>query len=502
MPLGRPIPGSPHSVSVSLPTMRDVRRYEEKDPAVAAQIASGYPRFVIHAFVRQLTAELVREHRLAGRTLWLTSSARMADELADHLDIEDARIFTHGRLHGLSHSDDPDIAARAKLFLQHVGGFLSSRQAEDALAEMGLIAHAAPERHFAGDAATEVRRVLRQAFASARRAFDVGPADADLLLAPSGMNAIHAAFRAVSEVQAARGRTAWVQLGWLYLDTTALLKKFTPNPARDFLHVRDVADFAALERVFAEHGPRIAGLITEVPTNPLIRTADIAAVADLARRHDVRVVLDPSASSPFNVDVLDHADLVVNSLTKFAAGEGDVIAGAVVVNAAGPDAAALRAATARQLEPVYQRDLARLATEIGDTPALVERLNVTTPHVVDFLQKHPAVREVFWALHPAARANYLAVARRPDAVGAMLSFSLIIPLERFYDRVRLPKGPSFGMRNSLLCPFLYIAHYDLVTTPAGRAELAASGLDPELVRLCVGLEPPDEIISALAEALA
>ena len=57
------------------------------------------------------------------------------------------------------------------------------------------------------------------------------------------------------------------------------------------------------------------------------------------------------------------------------------------------------------------------------------------------------------------------------------------------------------MKTTLVCPFLYLAHYDLVTTPAGRAELAASGLDPDLVRLCVGVEPVEDILGALAEAL-
>jgi cystathionine gamma-synthase len=84
----------------------------------------------------------------------------------------------------------------------------------------------------------------------------------------------------------------------------------------------------------------------------------------------------------------------------------------------------------------------------------------------------------------------------------MISFSLWTPLEPFYNRLRLPKGPSFGMKATLICPFMYLAHYDLVTTPAGRAELAASGIDPDLLRLCVGTEPAEEIIAALAEALS
>jgi cystathionine gamma-synthase len=84
----------------------------------------------------------------------------------------------------------------------------------------------------------------------------------------------------------------------------------------------------------------------------------------------------------------------------------------------------------------------------------------------------------------------------------MISFTLHGAIDAFYDALRLPKGPSFGMRTTLICPFMYLAHYDMVTSPAGRAELKANGLDPDLLRLCVGTEPADEIIAALGEALA
>jgi cystathionine gamma-synthase len=58
------------------------------------------------------------------------------------------------------------------------------------------------------------------------------------------------------------------------------------------------------------------------------------------------------------------------------------------------------------------------------------------------------------------------------------------------------------MANSLLCPYLYLAHYDLASTAAGRAELAAHGLDPGLIRLSIGLESPEAIIAVLDEALS
>jgi cystathionine gamma-synthase len=472
--------------------MHAVRGYEEKDPAVTRHLTSGYPRFVVNPFVRQLAVLIAEKNSLLGKTLWLTSSAAMADRLAHHLFLDPVTRVVDGAIHGVAHVNSPDLFARAKTFLQNIGGFLSSREAEDELIRRGALTSAHAEEIFAGDADAEIRRHLRRAMPAS--------GDADIIFAPSGMNAIYAAFRAIAELQSARGRTVWVQLGWLYLDTIAILKKFTATPA-DYVYVRDVFDGAALEKLFATLGPRLAGVVAEVPTNPLIQTPDVAALAALCRQHGAKLMLDPSIASAFNLDLLGHADVVTTSLTKYTASEGDLVAGAAVVNPAGPDADELRRRIAAAVEPVYPRDLARLAAQIGRTPFVLAQIHATTPRVVAFLEKHPAVREVFWALAPASRANFLKLAREPNATGGMISFSLKIPLEPFYDRLRLPKGPSFGMKTTLICPFLYLAHYDLVTTEAGRAELAASGIDPDLLRLCVGTEPAEDIIAVLAEAL-
>jgi cystathionine gamma-synthase len=496
IPLGQRIPGSPHSVACSLPTLRDIIGYEEGQPETTRHITSGYPRFVVHSHARLLCAHLVIRPELAGRSLWLVSSAKMAAALANHLGRAhpaEAAPFCIEGIDCVAHRDTPELNARGKVFLQHLGGFLSSRAAEDHLVRLGVLGSAAPEKLFPGDSAAEVKRVLRQAYPSAP--------DEDILLAPSGMNALYASFRAINELQAPRGRSVWIQLGWLYLDSIALLKKFTATPATDYVRLGDVTDFAAIERVFAEQGTRIAGLIIEAPTNPLIQTPDVAAVAALARKHGARLILDPAISSPFNVDLLPHAHVITQSLTKYTAHEGDVIAGAVVINPSGPDADQLRQKVTEWLEPVHNRDLSRLAAQIGATGKVVAQINANTRKVASFLESHPAVKQVWWALRPDTRDNYLKVARTPDSVGSMISFTLNFPMEKFYDRVRLPKGPSFGMSTTLISPFIYLAHYDLVTTAAGREELFAHGLSPDLLRLSVGTEPVDDIISTLGEAL-
>lgn len=504
IPLGRPVPDRLHAVSCSLPTMRDVIGYEEKDPATTAHLTSGYPRFVVHPLLRAVAERLrQRDHDLAGRELWLCAGPRIAADLRDHLGLgDDATVRpVTATLTALALPRDaaPELSRRAKLFLQHTGGFASSRAAEDWLVETGERPAVSEEATVPeAEAPARVRRALAPMLDAGLRADDVR-------LCPSGMAATFAAFQAVNAVQAPRGRTRWIQLGWLYLDTIAILQKFTARPNEDYLRHGDVFDLDGLARLLDAHAGRVAGVFAEVPTNPLVQTPRLAAVAELCRSRGVALVVDPTLASPLNLHVLPHADVVVCSLTKYTAGEGDVILGAAAVNPCSAFAPALRPAlaTASARAVVHPRDIARLAAQIDATADLVARINANTPQVAAFLASHPAVADVFWAGHPASAQNYADLRRSGGGAGCMITFTLRpnVGLARVYDRLRLAKGPSFGLRTTLLCPFMFLAHYDLASTPEGRESLRRDGLDPDLLRLSVGAEPVEDLIAVLAEAL-
>ena len=504
-PLGQRIPDRLHAVSCSLPTMRDVIGYEEKDPAVTSRMTSGYPRFVVHPLLRQVSAELRRARpELGERELWLCAGPAVAAALHAYLGGagEIIPLDEHLSALALPAGADADLSNRARRYLQHTGAFGSSRAAEDWLVAHGRLPAAAPEALFSGSPEAASAHVLR----TLADVYGHGLAPKNVHLAPSGMAATFAAFEAVNAVQAPLGRTRWVQLGWLYLDTIAILQKLTARPAEDYLHHEDVFDLAGLARLLDTHAGKVAGVLAEVPTNPLIQTPDLPALAKLCRERGVALVVDPTIASPYNLDVLPHADVVVNSLTKYTASEGDVILGASAVNPASPLAGALgpRLAAAAAVPSVYPRDISRLAAQIDATPALIERINASTPRVAEFLRAHPKVAAVFWSGHSYSAANYRVLARFPGAAGSMITFHLRagVSIDGFYDRLRVAKGPSFGLSTSLICPFMFLAHYDLVTTPEGRDHLARNGLCPELFRLSVGAEPVEEIIAALAEALA
>lgn len=492
IPLGQRIPDTLHAVSVSMPTIADVVGYETRDPSTMRSLRSGYPRFVAHPCLRAIEAYWQELFAKPGQPVWLTTSEAMAARLQAYLGNAETKFIRHRGVSGVRLPADPDVNRAAKLFLQHVGGLLSSRQAEDYLVAEGLREAAETEELFSGDAAARALSHLRPL---------LGDADAgSIVLAHSGMNAAFATFEAINALQAPRGRKSWIKLGWLYADTMHILDKLSPAGARNE-EILDVFDLDRLEALLAARGGEFAGIITEAPTNPLIQTMDLERIRALARRHGVLFVVDPTVQSPANVDVAPFADVIICSLTKYFAHAGDVMLGAIAATADCPEREALLAAIRANAEPVYPRDLARFARELDDSDAYVAQANANAAAVVELLQRSPKVRRVFWSGDASSAANFAKIARSPGAIGALLSFEYDGPLATFYDRLALPKGPSFGVDSTLVCPFIYLAHYDLVTSDAGRETLRRAGLSPELVRFSVGSEPIEEILAALADAL-
>ncbi len=491
LPLGQRIPASLHAVSVSIPTMADVVGYEEKNPATMAKLATGYPRFVVHTCLRAIETHWQRLFAKPGQPIWLACSEAMAKRLQTFLAPAETKFLRHRGVCGLRLPPDPETNLLAKRFLQHVGGYLSTRQAEDYLLAEGLLDAPYPEKSHPGDAAALVRESLAPL---------LGVRPAEIALATSGMNAFYAAFEAVNQLQAPKARFSWIKLGWLYADTMHILDKLSPAGARNE-ELLDVFDLDRLETLLANRGHEIAGIVTEAPTNPLIQTPDLERIHALARRHGAFFVVDPTVNSPANLDVSRLCDVLVTSLTKYAAHEGDVILGAATVNPNCPARDTLLAALHRHAEPPYPRDLARLAAQVGSSQQALDTINANTRRVVEYLQHHPKIAKVHWALEPRSAANYARYARSPNAVGGLVSFEYKGPLAELHDRVAIDKGPSFGMATSLLCPFIYLAHYDLVTSQAGRKRLALAGISPDLLRFSIGAEPAEDIIAALAAAL-
>jgi cystathionine gamma-synthase len=489
--LGATVPASPHATVVSLPTLADVESYERKEERVWKLLHAGYPRFVRNAFVSAAAEELARRCAFTPDSEYLPPSWPAPPWALFPLAREDVarRLAAQAGARTLAYGvggpgvllivESGDAADRLAKLVQHTGALISSRQAEAWLADE-------PDAPDTGSA--EVRAALMPFFE--------GVAPADMLLCSSGMNAVDAALHAVDVVQSAVGRRVWIQLGWLYVDSIRLLEK-NPGVERRFVH--DVTDLAEVGRILARGD--IAGVLTEAPNNPQLQTADLRALRALCDVHGAMLVVDPSSAGVAATDVLPYADLVPCSLTKYAASTGDVMAGVLVVNPGRPRAAELLAAARQRHIPLHALDAAALAPQAAQVAQVTAKLSANATELARRLATHPSVVRVRTALTGPTADHYRAIMRPGAGAGALITIELRGDMRRVYDRLRVVKGPSFGLRYTLTTPFLWLAHFDQVTTEAGRAEIRAAGLDPDLLRVSVGAEPIEEIWAAFAEAL-
>ena len=472
---GKRIPDSEHAVSVSLPTMADVVGYEKKLPGVMESICSGYPRFVCHWMVQRVQAYL-------GERVIVLRDHAAAEQLrrCTPVPVEVIREFSFGAVR-LPETCTREQVEEIRGFLQHTGLHMPSRAAEDFLRDQGLLNQSQCETGpVIGDPENAILRELSGLYHA-----DIQ----QLTLFPSGMAAFYAVFDAIDRMQRPQGRGIWLQVGWLYLDSSAVLRKY----ARE-TKVFGVDSLDALEVYLREHHADVAALTTEVMTNPLLQTADILRLSELCRHFDIPFIVDVSMPTPVNVDVLPYADIVIESLTKFAGGHADVMAGLSVFGKGSRWSAEIRRQMVRSAP--YLRDLQVLAHHIRDYPLRMQTINARAEVLTAYFEDHPHVRHVFGARQLDSRMTFEAVRRPGGGCGGVLSVVFDQPLERIYDRLELLKGPSFGTVFTLCMPYVYLAHFDLASTPAGRAQLRSHGVDPELLRISVGLEPVEEVIAA------
>jgi cystathionine beta-lyase/cystathionine gamma-synthase len=142
-----------------------------------------------------------------------------------------------------------------------------------------------------------------------------------------------------------------------------------------------------------------------------------------------------------------------------------------------------------------------MAFRISGYADRMKNVNRNTLALVEFFQRRKAVKVVNWSYQDRSRRNFEKIQRAPESPGGIITLELLVPLQSVYDPLRLAKGPSLGAEFTLVGPYLYHAHYSLVANEEGRRFLRASGLDPDLLRVSVGVESQDELIETFAEVL-
>jgi cystathionine gamma-synthase len=234
----------------------------------------------------------------------------------------------------------------------------------------------------------------------------------------------------------------------------------------------------------------------ETPTNPLLNVSDIAALAEVAHAAGALLVVDNTFASPYLQRPLTlGADVVVHSTTKYLGGHSDVVGGALVTADAGlgEQLAYHQNAMGAVAGPMDAWLVLRGIKTLG---VRIDRHSANAARIAEFLLGHPAVSDVLYPGLPQHRHHEIA-AKQMSGFGGMLSFRLRGGEEaalKVCERTQL-----FTLAESLGGVESLIEHPHRMT----HASAAGSPLEvpADLVRLSVGIEDVEDLISDLEQAL-
>lgn len=259
-----------------------------------------------------------------------------------------------------------------------------------------------------------------------------------------------------------------------------------------YLNTQNVAELEAAVR------PNTKLIYVETPTNPMMQVTDIEAVAELARRRGCLLAVDNTFLSPYFQNPLDlGADVVLHSATKYLEGHNDTLGGFVVVKGAelSHDIREIGKTTGGTLSPF---DSWLILRGIKTLSVRMERHQQNALAIVDWLERHPKVRAVFYPGLPS-NPGYEISKRQTRGFGGMLTFHVDSgeTARRVLEKLKLIQfAESLGGTESLMTYPITQTHADV---PAEM--LRENGIDETTLRMSVGLENMGDLIADLAQAL-
>lgn len=482
-------PDNVHAISVSLPTIQDVYSYEENQNNWRDCMETGYPRFFCHPYEKMVTDCFTSHFSIGKEKSLLLFPSKLSCQLVTDFFNLDLKAYELNGIFAIAVDSKNKIYNKICDFVQHTGYKVFSRQLEDFLMLFKTITQPQQEELHSNNPEQHVKQELQKQFQLKN--------NRDIELFSSGMNAIYSLFAGINKTQKEKGATIFIQYGWLYTDTITILKKYS-DAYFEVISVYDEQEL--LDKIESKKG-KIAAVFTEIPTNPFLHTPNLAFLYSHLSKLQIPLVVDGTIGTCVNMNYLPYCDFAVESLTKFASGMADVMAGCVVPN---PDSNWVKnnsIALQPYQQKLYVKDLERIAFQISGMEARVRSIRKNASKLAQFFENHPAVKTVNWSHNKKNEANYSIVEKEKNNYSGLISIEFDGSIEKFYNALELPKGPSLGTEFTLVMPYFYLAHYDLVKCEEGRQVLREKNINWELVRISVGTEPIEELTTIFAKAL-
>ncbi len=254
-----------------------------------------------------------------------------------------------------------------------------------------------------------------------------------------------------------------------------------------------------IENIKSAIRPNTKMLYIETPANPTMGVTDIAACAEIAREHNLLLVVDNTFCSPYLQNPLDlGADIVLHSVTKFINGHADIVGGIVITKTVElyKQLHAMMLNLGGNMDPHQAYMVIRGLKTLG---IRIDRAQESAMNIAEFLEKHPKVASVAYPGLKSHPQHELAK-KQMRGPGTMISFELKDGLEagrKLMNNVRLCiLAVSLGGVETLIQHPASMTHSKVSATAK-----AAAGITDGLVRFSVGIENVEDIIADLKQAL-
>ena len=281
----------------------------------------------------------------------------------------------------------------------------------------------------------------------------------------------------------------------VYGGTFRILDKIFKNFGLEYVIV-DTTNLDNLEKALA---PNVKAILIESPANPLLTVTDIAGAAALSKQHGILTIVDNTFMTPYLQRPLElGADIVVHSATKYLGGHSDLIAGLVVVKdeQLAERLGFIQNATGGVLAPF---DSFLLIRGIKTLAVRLDRHVQNAETIAARLKENRAVKKVYYPGLPDAQ-GYEINKRQAKNGGAVISFELKenYDIKRFFKSLHLiALAESLGGIESLACHPATMTHASIPYEIRQKV-----GITDGLIRLSVGIEHIDDLLTDLEQAIA